>query len=51
MLTDLEQRRADWVSRAREGVVREMEASAGMEGFRNSLIGEEVHDPENWRDR
>lgn len=43
--------REDWVQRAREGVIREMEASAGMEGFGDSIVGEEVYAPWNWRDR
>lgn len=43
--------RADWVRRAREGVIREMEASAGMEGFGDSITGEEVYAPWDWRDR
>ncbi|CBJ25802.1 conserved unknown protein [Ectocarpus siliculosus] len=43
--------REDWVRRAREGVIREMEASAGMEGFGDSIVGEEVYAPWNWRDR
>lgn len=43
--------REDWVRRAREGVIREMEASAGMEGFGDSIVGEEVYAPWDWRDR
>lgn len=43
--------RGDWVRRAREGVIREMEASAGMEGFGKSIVGEEVYAPWDWRDR
>lgn len=43
--------RGDWVRRAREGVIREMEASAGMEGFGESIVGEEVYAPWDWRDR
>lgn len=43
--------RKEWVRRAREGVVREMEASAGMEGFADSIVGEEVYAPWDWRDR
>lgn len=43
--------REDWVRRAREGVIREMEASAGMEGFGESIVGEEVYAPWDWRDR
>lgn len=41
----------DWLERARKIVVREMEASAGMEGFGDSIIGEEVYSPREWRDR
>lgn len=43
--------REDWVRRAREGVIREMEASAGMKGFGDSIVGEEVYAPWDWRDR
>lgn len=43
--------RGDWVRRAREGVIREMEASAGMQGFGESIVGEEVYAPWDWRDR
>lgn len=46
-----EAKRGEWVRRAREVVVREMEASAGMEGFGESLVGEEVYAPWDWRDR
>lgn len=46
-----EERQKAWVRRAREGVIREMEASAGMEGFGDSLIGEEVYAPQDWRNR
>lgn len=48
---DDDARRDTWVNRAREGVIREMEASAGMTGFGESLIGEEVYAPEDWRNR
>ncbi|CAM9896207.1 unnamed protein product [Ascophyllum nodosum] len=44
-------RRGGWVKRAREGVIREMEASAGMEGFGDSIVREEVYAPWDWRDR
>lgn len=43
--------RGEWVKRAREGVIREMETSAGMEGFEDSLVGEEIYAPWDWRDR
>lgn len=43
--------RGHWVRRAREGVIREMETSAGMEGFGNSIVREEVYAPWDWRDR
>lgn len=43
--------RGDWVRRARDGVIKEMEASAGMEGFGKSIVGEEVYAPWDWRDR
>lgn len=43
--------RKEWVRRAREGVIRDMEASAGMEGFGDSIVGEEVYAPWDWRDR
>ncbi|CAN0422616.1 unnamed protein product, partial [Hapterophycus canaliculatus] len=43
--------RKEWVRRAREGVIRDMEASAGMEGFGDSIVGETVYAPWDWRDR
>lgn len=40
-----------WVRRAREGVIREMEGSANMHGFGDSIVGEEVYTPQGWRER
>lgn len=44
-------RRERWIERARNGVIREMEASAKMEGFGDSIVEEEVYAPQDWRDR